>query len=165
MYQAVRAPKAGHPLSATALSGQPCTCRSFTSRRPGTSTLTVGLMQACPVQSVVLQHQSDLRARQRRTVLVKADSTPSGRDIASSASGQQEKAAAKMPKEGLISRLLRPLKDFGFGTKSFWEGGVGMFIFAGIGKPRLPYSPAEWLRTHAGGFLALSATQRCNYRA
>lgn len=40
----------------------------------------------------------------------------------------------EIPKEGFVSRLLRPLKDFGFGSKSFWEGGVGIFIFAGVGK-------------------------------
>ena len=37
-------------------------------------------------------------------------------------------------KEGFLARLLKPLKDFGFGTRSFWEGGVGLFVFAGIGK-------------------------------
>jgi hypothetical protein len=27
---------------------------------------------------------------------------------------------------------MKPLKDFGFGKSSMWEGGVGMFVFAGI---------------------------------
>jgi hypothetical protein len=29
---------------------------------------------------------------------------------------------------------MKPLQDFGFGKASFWEGGVGMFVFAGIGE-------------------------------
>ena len=36
--------------------------------------------------------------------------------------------------QGLFAKLLKPLRDFGFGSKTFWEGGVGLFIFAGIGK-------------------------------
>lgn len=30
--------------------------------------------------------------------------------------------------------LVRPLRDFGFGRASFWEGGVGLFVLAGVGK-------------------------------
>ena len=42
-------------------------------------------------------------------------------------------------RKGFIAKLLKPLKDFGFGSRSFWEGGVGLFIFAGIGAPSLSY--------------------------
>ena len=30
--------------------------------------------------------------------------------------------------------LVRPLRDFGFGRASFWEGGVGLFVLAGVGE-------------------------------
>lgn len=38
-----------------------------------------------------------------------------------------------VPKENLFVRLFKPLRDFGFGRVSLWEGGVGLFVFAGIG--------------------------------
>eukprot|EP00891_Asterochloris_glomerata_P002185 jgi/Astpho2/2185/Aster-03176 len=38
----------------------------------------------------------------------------------------------KDAKETFRSKVMRPLKDFGFGKHSFMEGGVGLFIFAGI---------------------------------
>lgn len=28
---------------------------------------------------------------------------------------------------------MKPLQDFGFGKMSFMEGGVGLFVFAGVG--------------------------------
>ena len=31
------------------------------------------------------------------------------------------------------SRVARPLRDFGFGRKSIWEGGVGLFLIGGVG--------------------------------
>eukprot|EP00899_Mesostigma_viride_P004786 jgi/Mesvir1/14308/Mv09729-RA.1 len=33
----------------------------------------------------------------------------------------------------LTDRLLRPLMDFGFGRRTVWEGGVGIFVLVGIG--------------------------------
>lgn len=32
------------------------------------------------------------------------------------------------------TRLLKPLRDFGFGASSFWEGGVGLFVIAGMSE-------------------------------
>lgn len=48
---------------------------------------------------------------------------------------QQDLAEAKEPakRDTFLSRLLKPLRDFGIGRTSFWEGGVGLFIFGGIG--------------------------------
>ena len=37
-------------------------------------------------------------------------------------------------KSNFFTKLIRPLRDFGLGKSSLWEGGVGLFIFAGIGK-------------------------------
>ena len=56
------------------------------------------------------------------------------------------------PKESTISRLLRPLRDFGFGRTSAWEGGVGLFIFAGIGQPRL--QPLHALRSQPSLYIS-----------
>ena len=36
-------------------------------------------------------------------------------------------------RDNFLTRVMKPLQDFGFGRASFWEGGVGMFVFAGIG--------------------------------
>lgn len=36
-------------------------------------------------------------------------------------------------KSNFFTKLIRPLRDFGLGKSSLWEGGVGLFIFAGIG--------------------------------
>ena len=33
----------------------------------------------------------------------------------------------------LWDRVIRPLSDFGFGRKSIWEGGVGLFLMGGFG--------------------------------
>jgi len=33
-------------------------------------------------------------------------------------------------------KLLKPIRDFGFGQKAFIQGGVGLFIYAGIGELR-----------------------------
>ena len=36
-------------------------------------------------------------------------------------------------KSNFFTKLISPLRDFGLGKSSLWEGGVGLFIFAGIG--------------------------------
>ena len=35
-------------------------------------------------------------------------------------------------------RLIRPLRDFGFGRRNIWEGGVGLFIASGFGACQQP---------------------------
>ena len=37
-------------------------------------------------------------------------------------------------KPNFVSRVIKPLQDFGFGKMAFMEGGVGLFVFAGIGE-------------------------------
>ena len=37
------------------------------------------------------------------------------------------------PFEQLWLRLVKPLRDFGFGRTNIWEGGVGLFLIGGIG--------------------------------
>jgi hypothetical protein len=34
--------------------------------------------------------------------------------------------------QALWSRVVRPMQDFGFGRKSIWEGGVGLFLMGGL---------------------------------
>ena len=34
---------------------------------------------------------------------------------------------------GFVSRLVKPLQDFGFGRTRLWEGGVGLFMISGVG--------------------------------
>jgi hypothetical protein len=34
---------------------------------------------------------------------------------------------------GFVQKLAKSIRDFGLGKRAFFEGGVGMFVFAGIG--------------------------------
>lgn len=65
----------------------------------------------------------------RRTRCRNAASASSA-DFAAAGNGGAED---KSEENGFFKKLLKPLRDFGFGTRSFWEGGVGLFIFAGVG--------------------------------
>jgi len=81
--------------------------------------------------------------RSRRRVAVRRQR---GRPVLATASPSQQGAplgpSAEPKKENFATRLLKPLRDFGFGRVSFWEGGVGLFVFAGIGAPLQPQCPA-----------------------
>jgi hypothetical protein len=48
-------------------------------------------------------------------------------------------------RQGFIANLLKPLRDFGLGRSSMVQGGVGLFIFAGIGEQ--PSGPHGFPRT------------------
>lgn len=37
------------------------------------------------------------------------------------------------PKRGFVQKLTKSIRDFGFGKRSLVEGGVGLFVFSGIG--------------------------------
>ena len=37
---------------------------------------------------------------------------------------------------GLLANVLKPLRDFGIGRTSMAQGGVGLFVFSGIGACR-----------------------------
>ena len=66
----------------------------------------------------------------RRRAVVRVRGAQGGLEAGESA--QQPDA----PRETFVSRVLKPLRDFGFGRTSFWEGGVGVFILGGIGGAR-----------------------------
>ena len=100
-----------------------------------------GLHRRCSQARLLAQHQ---RAGWRACTLHRLHAAAS------------DSAEPELPKEGLVSRLLRPLKDFGFGRNSVWEGGVGLFVFAGIGELRLAqrmHADETWAeRSRAAGF-------------
>lgn len=75
---------------------------------------------------------ADELARKRDNFLIRA--------VAADAQGAQPSGEDSSAKKDIASLLLaawdrfvRPLRDFGFGRKSVWEGGVGLFILGGIG--------------------------------
>ncbi|CAK0785439.1 hypothetical protein CVIRNUC_008648 [Coccomyxa viridis] len=54
--------------------------------------------------------------------------------LPSSASGTaSSQMQPEEKKPTFVSRVIKPLQDFGFGKMAFMEGGVGLFVFAGIG--------------------------------
>jgi hypothetical protein len=54
---------------------------------------------------------------------LKSRRKPAGRIRAASADAET--------KNNIWSQTLRPLRDFGFGRRSIWEGGVGLFLVSG----------------------------------
>ena len=89
--------------------------------------------QLCPIRRPVLPHlydqpfskcskhyRPDVSRARRRATLTQAAARP-----------QSQREGPE--KTNFFTKLIRPLRDFGLGKSSLWEGGVGMFIFAGIG--------------------------------
>lgn len=58
---------------------------------------------------------------------------------AQAGAGSSSEDTVEEKKDNFLARLLRPLRDFGFGRASIWEGGVGLFILAAIGDYPSPY--------------------------
>ena len=87
------------------------------------------------------RHERTTAARQRRrgfTALAAASPGSQGVPLGPS--------TPEMKKENFVTRVLKPLRDFGFGRVSFWEGGVGLFVFAGIGAALLYATSLERTR-------------------
>ena len=65
----------------------------------------------------------------------------SAADGSSSASGDDDESGDDVPRanplEQLWLRLVKPLRDFGFGRTNIWEGGVGLFLIGGAGMAAL----------------------------
>lgn len=56
-------------------------------------------------------------------------------------------SAAAVPPEGeqrsgFVQKLQKSIRDFGFGKRSLVEGGVGIFVFTGIGADWVVAEPA-----------------------
>ena len=81
------------------------------------------------------------RKRQTLTLLANSSSADAG-DNHQSESKSLLSVVLDVPRE-IWKRTLRPLSDFGFGGKSVWEGGVGLFLISGAFL--LAFSLA-WLR-------------------
>ncbi|KAJ1394315.1 Mce/MlaD [Sesbania bispinosa] len=69
---------------------------------------------------------------QRKFNRIRASSADAGHVEPSSASGSKNPLAVVLDIPGAVWRqTLRPLSDFGFGGRSIWEGGVGLFLVSG----------------------------------
>lgn len=63
---------------------------------------------------------------------IRANSTDAGHGQAMSSSDKKNPLAVVLDiPRNLWRRTLRPLSDFGFGRRSIWEGGVGLFLVSG----------------------------------
>lgn len=72
-----------------------------------------------------------LRHRNRKPLLVKAaDADRTQQNESSSESKSPLSVILDVPR-AIWKQTLRPLSDFGFGRKSVWEGGVGLFLVSG----------------------------------
>lgn len=80
-----------------------------------------------------------LRRKNRKALTIRATSSS---DASSSESKSVLSLVLDVPR-AIWKQTLRPLSDFGFGGKSVWEGGVGLFLISGAFL--LAFSLA-WLR-------------------
>ncbi|OAY51971.1 protein TRIGALACTOSYLDIACYLGLYCEROL 2, chloroplastic [Manihot esculenta] len=75
-----------------------------------------------------------LPSRQRKQLMqVSAMSADAGQGPASSSSSEKKNplAAVLEVPQSIWKQTLKPLSDFGFGRRSIWEGGVGLFLVSG----------------------------------
>ena len=82
----------------------------------------------------------------RRTMLLAAtggDATPAPAPDADANSSTNPLAALVEVPRALWRRTLQPLGDYGFGKRSVWEGGVGLFMVSGAALLALALA---WLR-------------------
>ncbi len=75
----------------------------------------------------------DVRARVASSV---APTSPDD-DDSSSSSSDDPGPSTPNPLEQVWLRLVKPLRDFGFGRTNIWEGGVGLFLVGGVGVAAL----------------------------
>uniref|UniRef100_A0A803Q324 Mce/MlaD domain-containing protein n=1 Tax=Cannabis sativa TaxID=3483 RepID=A0A803Q324_CANSA len=67
----------------------------------------------------------------RKMTQISATSSETGHDQAPSSEKKNPLAAVLNVPQAIWKRTLRPLSDFGFGHRSIWEGGVGLFLVSG----------------------------------
>jgi hypothetical protein len=91
----------------------------------------------CPLQPL---GGGGSQQRQRRAgggslALVAQAGSSSGGDKQPTASSSSSgiDAEEEQARPGLIANILKPLRDFGIGRTSMVQGGVGLFVFSGIG--------------------------------
>ncbi|CAL1365866.1 unnamed protein product [Linum trigynum] len=95
------------------------------------STMLSSSMVVVPHCSSNLMPFSPLKSRQRMP-LIRAMSSDTGHDqpLTSSSTKSPLSVVLEVPKT-LWRQTLKPLSDFGFGRRSIWEGGVGLFLVSG----------------------------------
>lgn len=89
---------------------------------------------------------TSLRHKKKRHFFVKATSSADAGHSQQTSSSSESKSPLSVVLDiprALWKQTLRPLSDFGFGRKSVWEGGVGLFLVSGAFL--LAFSLA-WLR-------------------
>ncbi|XP_030507638.2 protein TRIGALACTOSYLDIACYLGLYCEROL 2, chloroplastic isoform X1 [Cannabis sativa] len=67
----------------------------------------------------------------RKMTQISATSSETGHDQVPSSEKKNPLAAVLNVPQAIWKRTLRPLSDFGFGHRSIWEGGVGLFLVSG----------------------------------
>lgn len=68
----------------------------------------------------------------RKLALVKAKSMDDNQNLPPSSKGKNPLALVLEIPRTIWRQTLQPLSDFGFGQRSVWEGGVGLFIVSGV---------------------------------
>ncbi|KAI3887102.1 hypothetical protein MKX03_004453 [Papaver bracteatum] len=107
------------------------------SSRPAVLSLTPGItFPADSLSSVSSSSRSFLphlpNWPSRKLARVQASSANTGQDSRPSSSEKKNPLAVVLGIPGTLwKQTLRPLSDFGFGKKSVWEGGVGLFVVSG----------------------------------
>ncbi|GFP80455.1 protein trigalactosyldiacylglycerol 2 chloroplastic [Phtheirospermum japonicum] len=84
-----------------------------------------------------------LRHKKTKPLFVKATSSSADKSSESSSESKSPLSLVLDVPRTIWKQTLRPLSDFGFGRKSVWEGGVGLFLVSGAFL--LAFSLA-WLR-------------------
>lgn len=67
----------------------------------------------------------------KRHLRIKATNSDSSSGPPGASSGKNPLAAVLEVPKALWRQTLQPLGDFGFGQRSIWEGGIGLFIVSG----------------------------------
>ncbi|KAI3841483.1 hypothetical protein MKW92_039239 [Papaver armeniacum] len=106
------------------------------SSRPTVLSLTPGITFPTDSLSSVSSSRSFLPHLPNRSLKklarVQASSANTGQDSRPSSSEKKNPLAVVLGIPGTLwKQTLRPLSDFGFGKKSVWEGGVGLFVVSG----------------------------------
>lgn len=103
---------------------------------------SVGLSSACPTalssRMLTVTHGSGsflplLPSKPQKRLIqirVKATDSGSGQPLSSSKTRSPLAVVLDIPRS-IWRQTLRPLSDFGFGKRSIWEGGVGLFLVSG----------------------------------
>lgn len=97
--------------------------------RPPLQHVTLHLTSSTNKMRLRLLHQS-VPGRNMKMLVVRNSLVPEGGSASSKVKQVLEKKGAVIP---FFQNLLKPLRDFGIGKTSMIQGGVGLFVFAGIG--------------------------------